>query len=188
MRQDLVSRLIINSGAQDWNSVGGSFSFDWIRAERWMWSYLAGGHVADGTVGLDGFQLVQAPVEFLQCFHCQSGVRFICNTKRDPISYHLKMKFKCIWKPFSSAVHLDNIHRPDYDWDMQICPRVSVCVSAYVCQCVSVCICVCVSVSVCVCYCQGLNLESRRDAGVGMHLNFKTPPATRSSIPIEICK
>ena len=34
--------------------------------ERVVFPYLAGGHVRDGAVGLDGLQLVQTPVQLLQ--------------------------------------------------------------------------------------------------------------------------
>lgn len=41
-------------------------------------SYLGGGHVADRAVGLDGLQLVQAPVQLLHGVHGQLLVRLIC--------------------------------------------------------------------------------------------------------------
>lgn len=34
-------------------------------------AYLVGGHFADGAVCLDGLQLVQTPVQLLQCVQCE---------------------------------------------------------------------------------------------------------------------
>ena len=45
---------------------------------KWR-SYLAGRHIADGSVRLDRFQLVQTPIQLLQRLHGQSRVRFIFN-------------------------------------------------------------------------------------------------------------
>ena len=45
-------------------------------------SYLAGCHVADGTMRLDRLQLVQTPVQLFQRFHGQSCVGFIWKVKK----------------------------------------------------------------------------------------------------------
>lgn len=46
--------------------------------QRSSLSYLVGGHVTDRAVGLDGFQLVQTPVQLLHRLHGQFLVRLIC--------------------------------------------------------------------------------------------------------------
>lgn len=42
--------------------------------------YLERRHVGDGAVGLDGFQLVQTPVQLLHRLHSHLHVTLICNT------------------------------------------------------------------------------------------------------------
>lgn len=59
-------------------------------------SYLARGHVTDGTVCLDRLQLVQTPIQFFQGFHCQSGVCFIFRGKRGGKKIELNSNIKSI--------------------------------------------------------------------------------------------
>ena len=47
----------------------------------WKWLYLAGRHVGDRPVGLDGLQLVQAPVKLLQSLKRHPEKCFICKDK-----------------------------------------------------------------------------------------------------------
>ena len=47
----------------------------------WKWLYLAGRHVGDRPVGLDGLQLVQAPVQLLQSLKRHPEKCFICKDK-----------------------------------------------------------------------------------------------------------
>ena len=146
--------------------------------DDWVCPYLAGGHVANGPVGLDGFQLVQAPVEFLQRLHRQSGVRFICTGKnqltstfRRPTDYNSEDRFPVYHQhraPHSTFLCWSDAWLFQYgiigsrsisgvrvitDIQMCVCVCLSVCLSVSVCMCelcARACVCMCVCVCVCV--------------------------------------
>jgi hypothetical protein len=52
-----------------------------LHKERGWALYLERRHVGDGAVSLDGFQLVQTPVQLLHRLHSHLHVTLICNTR-----------------------------------------------------------------------------------------------------------